>query len=187
MMKVIKKYYIFAIIAVLGVIFLLLTISSEDEKLIFNPVSEVESEEELKYIYVDIKGEIMNPGVYKVSEETRLFQLIALAGGITGDADILAFNFSAVVRDEQVIYIPAISEEYPLITEVEDNKTSELININRATLEQLDSLPGIGPATAQSIIDYRVENGEFESIDNLIEVPGIGEATLSEIREFITT
>ena len=63
----------------------------------------------------------MNPGVYKVQEYTRLFQLIALAGGLTGDADTLTFNFSLKLRDEEVVYIPSVSEEYPMINENDDN------------------------------------------------------------------
>ncbi|MCK5388091.1 MAG: helix-hairpin-helix domain-containing protein [Candidatus Izimaplasma sp.] len=186
-MKIVKKYYIFAIIGILTVIFLIGTINRQEENIVFNPINSDEQIEEVKFIYVDIKGEVMNPGVYKVQEYTRLFQLIALAGGLTGDADTLTFNFSLKLRDEQVVYIPSVSEEYPMINENDDNILNELVNINRASVDQLDTLPGIGPATAQNIIDYRDENGYFESVEDLIEVPGIGEATLNEIREFVTT
>ena len=91
------------------------------------------------------------------------------------------------LRDEQVIYIPSVNDEYPMITEIIEDNQNGIININTASLQQLDTLPGIGPSTAQSIIDFREENGGFSTIDSLVEVPGIGEATLNEIREFITT
>ncbi|MCK5761271.1 MAG: SLBB domain-containing protein [Candidatus Izimaplasma sp.] len=132
-MKIIQKYYYVAIIVILGSIFLVVSINGDDEKIIFNPVAENEQEEKVKYIYVDIKGEVMNPGVYKVKDCSRLFQLISLAGGITGDADIMAFNLSLKLRDEQVIYIPSISEEYPMITEIIENDISGIININTAS------------------------------------------------------
>ena len=187
MMKIVKKYYLAVIVMVISVIGLVLMMDNENETIVFSPVSSNEQIEEVKYIYVDIKGEVMNPGVYKVEEFTRLFQVIALAGGITGDADVLAFNFSTRLRDEQVVYIPSIGEEFPMITEVIENTSDGIVNINRASLEQLDTLPGIGPSTAQNIIDYRDENGYFETVEDLIEVPGIGEATMNEIRELIKT
>ncbi len=188
--KILKKYYPVGIVLVLLIIYVVMSFDGNEDNLVFNPVADHnddDDDEEVKYIYVDIKGQVMNPGVYKVEETSRLFQVIGLAGGITSDADTLAYNLSMKLRDEQVIYIPSINEEYPMITEIVENETNGIININTASLEQLDTLPGIGPSTAQSIIDYREENGDFDNIDNLIEVPGIGEATLNEIREFIIT
>ncbi len=187
MKEIIKKYYLGGIVLIILVLFLILSVDKGDDSIVFNPVTNNQSIEEVKFIYVDIKGEVMNPGVYKVEESTRLFQVITLAGGITGNADILAYNLSMKLRDEQVVYIPSIDEEYPLITEIIENDVGGIININTASLSQLDTLPGVGPTTAQSIIDYREENGDFSSIEDLVEVPGIGEATLNEIREFITT
>ena len=187
MKEIMKKYYLVGIAIILVIIYIFMTYRNEEEVLVFNPSTDMEVTEETKYIYVDIKGYVMNPGVYKVEEYSRLFQVIALAGGITSDADALAFNLSLKLRDEQVIYIPAIGEEYPRITEIIENEENGIININTANSLLLETLPGIGPATAKSIIDYREENGDFSSIDNLIEVPGIGEATMNEIREYITT
>lgn len=187
MKEIIKKYYLVGIAIILVIIYIFMTYSNEEQVLVFNPSADIEIIEETKYIYVDIKGYVMNPGVYKVEDQSRLFQVIALAGGITSDADGLAFNLSMKLRDEQVIYIPAIGEEYPRISEKIEDEENGIININTANSLLLETLPGIGPATAKSIIDYREENGDFSSIENLIEVPGIGEATLNEIREYITT
>lgn len=186
-MKILKKYYPIGIIVVILIIFVVLSFDSNEDDLIFNPILDHDEVEEVKYIYVDIKGQVMNPGVYKVEEASRLFQVIGLAGGVTSDADTLAFNLSMKLRDEQVIYIPSINDEYPMITEIIENETNGIININTASLELLDTLPGIGPSTAQSIIDYREEYGDFTNVDDLMEVPGIGETTLNEIREFIIT
>ena len=186
-MKILKKYYPIGIIVVILIIFVVLSFDSNEDDLIFNPILDHDEVEEVKYIYVDIKGQVMNPGVYKVEEASRLFQVIGLAGGVTSDADILAFNLSMKLRDEQVIYIPSINDEYPMITVIIENETNGIININTASLELLDTLPGIGPSTAQSIIDYREEYGDFTNVDDLMEVPGIGETTLNEIREFIIT
>ena len=115
------------------------------------------------FIYVDIKGAVYNPGVYKVSNSTRLFQLITKAGGLLKNADEISVNFSILLLDEQVIYIPRIGELVPTDVNQEDEDTEGLININDATLIELETLPGIGPSTAQSIIDYRIEFGDFET------------------------
>jgi len=182
-----KKYYLYIIgLFLLIIIVSFLSIDSDDNPM-FEPFSTETIVEETKYIYVDIKGEVLNPGVYKVDENTRLFQVISLAGGVSSSADTLAFNLSIRLYDQQVVYIPSINDEYPLITEVIEFEQSIVININRASIELLDTLPGIGPSTAQSIIDYREEYGYFEDIEDLINVPGIGEVTMNEIREFITT
>lgn len=186
MIDYIKKYYLFIIIFILLVIIISIFSINENDNPIFEPFSDDIILEEVKYIYVDIKGEILNPGVYKVEEYTRLFQVISLAGGVSANADILAFNLSSKLYDQEVIYIPSIADDYPLITDVIEFEDSIIININRASLELLDTLPGIGPSTAQSIIDYRNEFGEFEDVEDLINVPGIGEVTMNEIRDFIT-
>ena len=187
MLKIIKKYYYVIIILIVSVFGFIFIPNNEKEVVTFNPIPTSQQQEEIKYMYVDIKGEIMNPGVYKIKESTRLFQLIILAGGVTNEADELGYNLSTKLKDEQIIYIPSINDELSIITEIEENSNNESVNINLASLEQLDTLPGIGPSTARSIIEYREENGYFETIDDLINVPGIGEATLNEIREFITT
>ncbi len=140
---------------------------------------------EVEYIYVDLKGYVQNPGVYKLEKGSRVFQVINMAGGYIDDADKEAVNLSKKIYDQEVIYIPSINEEYPLITEVIED-TTNIININLASLSQLESLPGIGPSTAQAIIDYRNEIGEFEQIEDIMNVSGIGESTYSKIEEYIS-
>jgi len=187
MLNIVKKYYLAAIGVIILCIVIIINLNESENEMVFEPIISNEIIEEVKFIYIDLKGEVKNPGVYKVEDSSRLFQVISLAGWTTMDADVLAFNLSLRLRDEQVIYIPSIYDEYPMITEIIENAEDGIVNINTASMQELDTLPGIGPSTAQSIIDYRNENGDFSNIDDLISVPGIGEATLNEIREFIIT
>ena len=133
----------------------------------------------IEYIYVDIKGEVNYPGVYRVSSETRLFQLIEIAGGLTIYADTDDINLAVRMNDEDTFLIPS----YKVASE-ENNKT--LININTASLEMLMTLNGIGEQTALNIIDYRVNVAKFQTINDLLNVSGIGSATLEKIRSYIT-
>ncbi|QMS85628.1 helix-hairpin-helix domain-containing protein [Candidatus Xianfuyuplasma coldseepsis] len=188
-MKVyIQKYGIYAVVFVFVVVVIVSMIrkpeESEEE---FTPYI-VNNEQEVKktFIYVDLKGAVMFPGVYKVEHNSRLFQVVERAGGLIANADGNAINLSMILKDQDVIYIPTNDEEYPNILDQTDNNYGGVININTASLEVLQTLSGIGPATAQSIIDYRTENGAFVSIDDILNVSGIGEATFAEIQEFIT-
>ncbi len=183
----IKKYYIYiAIIIVSITIISFIPLGEEEQAIAFEPVTTENTTNEPKYIYIDIKGQVQNPGVYKVLKESRLFQLVSLAGGTTSDADTLAINLSLKLYDQQVVYIPSFEDSYPIIIDVIDDNMNGIININSASLELLDTLPGIGPATAQSIIDYRTQVGYFESIEDIMSVTGIGEATFNEIKDLIT-
>lgn len=178
-----KEYYLGLLILALIVIAVVLTNKEDSESILFNSSIESESDE-TQYYYVDIKGEVNNPGVYKVSSDYRLFQVVNLAGGLTTEADTLAINLSQKIRDELAIYVPAISENYDsvVVVDVEDG----MININTASLTELDTLPGVGPSTAQAIIDYRNVTA-FEQIEDIMNVAGIGEATYEEIRTSIIT
>lgn len=187
MKMILRKYYIPLIIFVLALLLIIFIPKGEPKQQIqFEPHPVTKTEEVKEFIYIDLKGQVLNPGVYKVLSNSRLFQLLNLAGGTTYNADTLAINLSLKLYDQQVIYIPSFDDNYPIISETIDNSPNGIININSASLEQLDTLPGIGPSTAQSIIDYRNDIGFFENIEDIMKVSGIGESTFNEIKDHIT-
>ncbi|MFK5884069.1 MAG: helix-hairpin-helix domain-containing protein [Candidatus Izemoplasma sp.] len=185
-LKNIKKEYLIAVGVVIFIILIIVSnLSGAEETVNFDPEDqEIDEVEEVYYIYIDIKGEVNNPGVYKVSSDYRLFQVVNLAGGLTSKADTLAINLSQKIRDELAIYIPSIDDEYAsiVVTDVKEG----LIDINGANKELLETLPGIGPATAEAILEYRSTN-IFITIEDIMNVPGIGEATYNDIKDSITT
>lgn len=136
---------------------------------------------------VDIKGEINRPGVYEVDQSARVNDVIHLAGGFTDEADENYINLAQKVQDEMVIIVPKVgeTEDLPMISQTGSTSDEPKVNINQATKEELETLPGIGPAKAQAIIDYREENGMFEVVDDLLQVNGIGEKTLENLRDHI--
>ena len=145
-------------------------------------------------IAVFITGAVERPGVYRVPRDSRLVEVVALAGGFLEGADVTQLNLAEKVEDGQEINIPGPADVPTpqlvigggglLVTPT--LPAGGLININTATAAQLEGLPGIGPTTAARIVQYREENGLFERVDDLLKVPGIGPATLEEIRAFVT-
>lgn len=128
-----------------------------------------------------ISGAVGSPGVYTVPAEGRLADLIELAGGAVEGADLDAVNLAQRVRDQDHFHIPRIGEVTPLA-----QPDPGRIDINTASLEQLDTLPGIGEVKAKAIVYYRELNGPFETIDELMNVEGIGPATYEKLCDLIT-
>lgn len=151
-------------------------------------------------IYIDVSGAVINPGVVKLPDGSRVFQAIELAGGLKNDADMMNVNLAAALNDGDKIYIPSVSEQETqtlsgIVTgTISNNKTNvgavqsvydSKININMASAEELQSLSGIGPATAQRIIDYRNQYGSFQAVTDLLNISGIGEKTLEKFKDKI--
>ncbi len=139
-------------------------------------------------IYIDLKGAVHMPGVYKVSADMRLFQAIRLAGGLREDADVSQINLSAQLFDQQAIIIPFLqSRTTPTDEPINDtpDDTPGKISLNHADATTLETLPGIGPATAQRIIEDRLENGPFEKVEDIMRVSGIGTAIYEGIKPFV--
>ena len=149
-----------------------------------------------KNLYVYITGEIRKPGVYKLSDDARIFQLVEMAGGFTSKADTESLNLAETLADGVHVHIgaklQAPQEKAPRIPGMPASKSSAvvqsgiqpqssgLININTATASELESLPGIGPAIAQRIIEYRNAHGNFSRPEDLINVRGIGKSKLAQ-------
>lgn len=136
---------------------------------------------------VYVCGCVMNPGVYELSENMRIYQAIEMAGGMTEDADCNYLNMAECLIDGQKIYVPNINEN--LSNEVSpqalENSSSTLVNINSAAKEQLMTLPGIGESKAEDIILYRTTNGKFETIEDIKKISGIKDAAFSKIKDLI--
>ena len=158
-------------------------------------------QEETEKIAVHIIGEVNKPGIIYLEEGARINDAIGEAGGETKEADLAQVNLAYVLQDGQKIYIPNKKEKITtyIIQEsgnngvVEENSNTneskgenEKVNINTASQSELDGLPGIGDSIAQRIIDYREQNGNFKSIEELKEVKGIGEAKFEEIKDRVT-
>jgi competence protein ComEA len=162
----------------------LLTLAETEES-----VAETTGEEIEKSIFViDVKGEIVHPGVYEMEAGARVHQLIKEAGGLNDDADEMAINLAAPLEDGMVIYIPrkGEGEDNPIPIQSQQEDKDEKVNINLATSEELQTLTGIGPSKAETIITYREENGLFKAPESLLEVSGIGEKSLEKIKDEIT-
>ncbi len=145
---------------------------------------EQSQEDSSEQIVVDLRGAIVNPGIYKLDSDVRMYELIKKAGGFK-EANQECVNQAQILSDEQLIIIPSSNEECSNVSTSTDNNEAKL-NINEATVEQLTTLPGIGQTRAQQIIDYRDTNGKFKSIDDLKNVNGIGEQTFLNISELIS-
>jgi len=144
------------------------------------PDTEIVMEE----IYVDVKGAVVKEGVYVMAQGLRVKDVIDRAGGFLATADSNKVNLAARLMDEMVIYIPEVGEEGIDMTDSINNKNTEgKININTASLEELQSLTGVGPSKAEGIISYREENGPFQKPEDLLNVSGIGNKTLDKFIE----
>jgi competence protein ComEA len=145
-------------------------------------------------IQVQIKGQVNMPGIYKLEKETRLYDLIDLAGGLTENADIDRVNNVFILRDGDYFFIPSIGEKIPDTARnapgnnlLDDASFFDYpLNLNTATQAELESLPGIGPAKAMDIITYREQVGAYKTVDDLLNIAGIGSSTLDAIREYLS-
>ncbi len=145
-------------------------------------------------IAVHVTGAVPRPGYYELAEHSRVQDAIDMAGGLLSTSDADSLNLAALLEDGQKLEIPYRSgqepEEIPEFGLTEEPLPppglEELVDINTASFEEFDSLPGIGPTTAQNIIDYRDENGPFQDIEELMNVPGVGPTTFENIRDLIT-
>ena len=224
MLRFLKKYkYVMTIFLFMLIIFYIVFVkvnlkSKEknlvDNQVVINEVEKVEVDLKDDLVYVDIKGAVKKPGVYKINSDKKIIDVITIAGGLMENANTDNINLSKKVTDEMVIIIytdeevknsnivdtvikvidkecvcPNIQNDGCINTEINDSITNvnKTININTATLEELMSINGLGEAKAKAIIKYREENGYFKIIDDLLNVSGIGEALFEKIKEYITT
>ena len=172
----------------------------------------LEKQVEEEIYKVDIKGEIISPGIYSLKKDSRIIDVIGEAGGLTENADTSVINLSKKIVDEMVIIIYSKEQvqDFKKTKEIEkqviekcqketedslsndacittnETITNSKISINNASLEELQSLPGIGSKKAQDIIDYRNQNGPFQAIEDLLKIPGIGDNLFAQIKENIT-
>lgn len=150
-----------------------------------------------KEIIIHITGAVKNQGIVKIKEGSRISDVIDIAGGINDKADLSKINLAYIVQDGQKIYVPSMDDKEDTDTIMKDaganvikdgvnssNKEGK-ININKASQTELETLSGVGPSTALKIINYRNENGNFKTIDDIKNVPGIGEAKFENIKNDI--
>ena len=169
--------------------------------------SSEKKDEESEKIIVHIMGAVKNAGVVELNENSRISDAIDAAGGITEDADMSKINLAYMLEDGMKIIIPSINDktneqettddsyittdsgqttEKNISNKSESKSKNELININKASQTELETLPGIGASTASKIIAYRDENGKFSKIEDIKNVSGIGESKYNSLKENIT-
>ncbi|GAA0366217.1 helix-hairpin-helix domain-containing protein [Alkalibacterium iburiense] len=152
-------------------------------------VTEAEEEgeiDEIPFVLVDVKGAVHHPGVYQLEGSSRVIDAITIAGGLKEEAVTKHVNFAKELVDEMLIYIPVEGEEIAEIPqEGEAGENNQKININTASASELETLSGIGPQKAQGIIQYREEEGDFQTIEELTNVSGIGEKTFEKLKDAI--
>ena len=141
---------------------------------------------------VYVSGAVRNPGVYRLQPDQRLADALSAAGGATSDANLALVNLAQRVKDEEQYHIPKVGETPPPATSPAGESGAEtaascrgLMDLNAASSDQLDTLPGIGPVRANDIVAYREQNGPFASVEEVTGVSGIGPATFEKIRELV--
>ncbi len=143
-------------------------------------------------VVVHVAGQVANPGVYAVASGARVADAVIAAGGAAGEADLEQVNLAARVADGERIYVPKKGEPAPPVVGASTagggpkaGAPASLVDLNTATAEQLEALPGVGPATSKAILTYRTSHGRFRSVTELLEVPGIGPAKLEALRPLV--
>jgi competence protein ComEA len=138
-------------------------------------------------VVVDVVGAVRRPGLYRLDQGARIADAVARAGGATRKADLALINLAAPLADGEQVIVPrrGLSVGTGGGAAPGGAASSGPVHLSTATLEQLDGLPGIGPVTAQKILDYRQKHGAFTSVDELDAVPGIGPARLDQLKDLV--
>lgn len=179
-----KTYILILVIIFASTISIIYTNINEKSRIVVND-NELEINNRDNKIAVYITGEVVNPGVYYIDENLRLDDLIKECGGLTSQADLSEINLAEKLNDSDKIDIPKIViEEENEDDNIDNNNDSDLININKASKDELKTLNGIGDTLADNIIEYR-KNNKFNTIEDILEVNGIGESKFENIKEYI--
>jgi competence protein ComEA len=152
------------------------------------PTGTVAATARAKAVVVDVVGAVRRPGLYRLTEGARVADALARAGGATARAQLDLVNLAAPISDGEQIVVPLRGAAPTAAGGASGGATGATagpVHLNTATLEQLDALPGVGPVTAQKILDYRQEHGAFGSVDELDAIPGIGPARLEQLRDLV--
>ncbi len=138
-------------------------------------------------LVVYVVGAVRRPGLYRLASGSRIADAVARAGGVTRKADPAALNLAAPLADGEQVLVPAMLPRAVAAAQGAPVPGVPVgpIQLSSATAEQLDSLPGVGPVTAQKILDYRTEHGAFRSVDDLDDVPGIGPSRVEQLRGLV--
>ena len=193
------------VLAVIVIIFVgrgMMASSTKEKVMVTNAVNTTRVEETTTMMpqncYVDIKGEVLRPGVYEFSCESRIQEVIKKAGGFTEEADETKINLAQKISDQMQIIVPNLhSKQEGGVTEgnsekgnsshtILSNSKQEMVNINTATLEELQTIKGIGKKKAEAILQYRKEHGAFRTKEELLQVKGIGKKALEAIESQVT-
>ena len=161
------------------------------EVVLTSPTPVLAESQPVARIMVYVSGEVIRPGVYELGAEHRVADALSAAGGPTADADLDSINLAMRLSDEDQIHVPSVgtggSSGAGGIRSAGSSASasSGKLNINTATVDELESLPGIGGAKAAAIVEYRGTHGPFQRVDDLVEVSGIGDGILGSIRHLI--
>ena len=136
-------------------------------------------------VVVDVVGAVRRPGLYRLAQGSRIADALTRAGGATAKADLAQVNLAAPLADGEQVVVPRRGAGVAGGVAGSVAGAAAPVQLSTATLEQLDSLPGIGPVTAQKILDYREQHGAFQSVDELDAVPGIGPKRLDQLHELV--
>jgi competence protein ComEA len=199
--KIIRVVIITLLILAALFLFLFRTGNPEDKEIMKSNENEsqtsLQSDVPTDVIIVDVAGEVQNPSVIELPIESRINDAVIAAGGLTNNADISQINRAAILSDGEKIFIPTKADPptengVPLNGGIISNGTtdvgspvSSLININYASISELQEVPGIGPVTAEKIIQYRNDHGLFRKIDDIKKVNGIGDKTYAKMKAYI--
>ena len=158
---------------------------STDEKEDGNQKEEVVEQD---LITVDVKGAVKTPGIYDLPVGSRINDAVQKAGGLTDNADNKSINLAQKISDEALVYVPTKEEATSQATQsnASNSKENKKVNLNKASLEELKQVKGLGAKRAQDIIDHRDSNGKFKSVDELKKVSGIGAKTIEKLKEYVT-
>jgi competence protein ComEA len=139
-------------------------------------------------LVVHVVGEVRRPGLYRLRDGARIADAVRRAGGASRKADLAALNLAAPLVDGIQVLVPSRVAAPPGESAGEGTNAGAAtrVSLSSATVDELDELPGVGPVTAQKIVDYRTEHGPFASVDDLDAVPGIGPTRIEQLRDLVT-
>jgi competence protein ComEA len=164
--------------------------ASQEQDVVQAPLEPIAAAPARAVLVVHVVGEVRRPGLYRLRDGARIADAVRRAGGVRRGADLAALNLAAPLVDGVQVLVPPRSRAGEATSDSSMPPTGDVpvgpISLSSATVEELDELPGVGPITAQKIVDYRAEHGPFGSVDDLDSVPGIGPTRIEQLRDLVT-